>query len=145
MHPWGADISGRDFSNPVPHSHDALVCCRSMMWISIKNLMILLSVQVQPRLILKHLNVVNCQLPMPTMPASDRLVAKRNGQWVQDGAGDDDSYHDDSDYDNHQDIIFSSGSLKSSPLLSLPLITIIFISRIRIIMRITCCATPIFI
>ena len=99
--------------------------------------MILLSVQVQPRLILKHLNVVNCQLPMPTVPT-------RNGQWVQDGAGDDNSYHD-SDYDNHQDIIFSSGSPKSSPLLSLPLLTIIFIIRITIIMRITRRATPIFI
>ena len=81
---------------------------------------------------------------MPTMPTSDRLVAKRTGQWVQDGAGDDNSYHD-SDYDNHQDIIFSSGSPKSSPLLSLPLITIIFIIRITIIMRITRRATPIFI
>ena len=48
---------------------------------------------VVPRLILKHFNVVNCQLPMPTMP-SDRLVpvateqrCSVSGFSVEDGTG----------------------------------------------------------
>ena len=45
-----------------------------------------------PRLILKHLHIVNCQLPMSTVPRM---------QVMEDEDRDDD--YDDSDYENHND------------------------------------------